>query len=155
MNKNYYVYGNTVRELEQPGRRERRSREEIETARRKKNRRNAARRNRERVLRMNKGYVVFLSLCVLLSAFAAVSLIQMQSQMSQRMKNVANLESQIANLRADNDAKYKELTTSVDLEYVKDVAMNQLGMTYATEEQVIYYSIDNENYMDQYSNIPE
>ena len=71
------------------------------------------------------------------------------------MKNVANLESQIANLRADNDAKYKELTTSVDLEYVKDVAMNQLGMTYATEEQVIYYSIDNENYMDQYSNIPE
>lgn len=155
MNKNYYVYGNTVRELEQPVRRERRSREEIETARRKKNRRNAARRNRERVLRMNKGYVVFLSLCVLLSAFAAVSLIQMQSQMSQRMKNVANLESQIANLRADNDAKYKELTTSVDLEYVKDVAMNQLGMTYATEEQVIYYSIDNENYMDQYSNIPE
>ena len=155
MNKNYYVYGNTVRELEQPVRRERRSREEIETARRKKNRRNAARRNRERVLRMNKGYVVFLSLCVLLSAFAAVSLIQMQSQMSQRMKNVANLESQIANLRADNDAKYKELTTSVDLEYVKAVAMNQLGMTYATEEQVIYYSIDNENYMDQYSNIPE
>lgn len=155
MNKNYYVYGNTVRELEQPVRRERRSREEIETARRKKNRRNATRRNRERVLRMNKGYVVFLSLCVLLSAFAAVSLIQMQSQMSQRMKNVANLESQIANLRADNDAKYKELTTSVDLEYVKDVAMNQLGMTYATEEQVIYYSIDNENYMDQYSNIPE
>lgn len=155
MNKNYYVYGNTVRELEQPVRRERRSREEIETARRKKNRRNAARRNRERVLRMNKGYVVFLSLCVLLSAFAAVSLIQIQSQMSQRMKNVANLESQIANLRADNDAKYKELTTSVDLEYVKDVAMNQLGMTYATEEQVIYYSIDNENYMDQYSNIPE
>ena len=155
MNKNYYVYGNTVRELEQPVRRERRSREEIETARRKKNRRNAARRNRERVLRMNKGYVVFLSLCVLLSAFAAVSLIQMQSQMRQRMKNVANLESQIANLRADNDAKYKELTTSVDLEYVKDVAMNQLGMTYATEEQVIYYSIDNENYMDQYSNIPE
>ncbi|MEE1078702.1 MAG: hypothetical protein UIC64_06580 [Agathobacter sp.] len=155
MNKNYYVYGNTVRELEQPVRRERRSREEIETARRKKNRRNATRRNRERVLRMNKGYVVFLSLCVLLSAFAAVSLIQIQSQMSQRMKNVANLESQIANLRADNDAKYKELTTSVDLEYVKDVAMNQLGMTYATEEQVIYYSIDNENYMDQYSNIPE
>ena len=148
MNKNYYVYGNTVRELEQPVRRERRSREEIETARRKKNRRNATRRNRERVLRMNKGYVVFLSLCVLLSAFAAVSLIQIQSQMSQRMKNVANL-------RADNDAKYKELTTSVDLEYVKDVAMNQLGMTYATEEQVIYYSIDNENYMDQYSNIPE
>ena len=33
--------------------------------------------------------------------------------------------------------------------------MNQLGMTYASEEQVVYYSVENNNYMDQYSDIPE
>ena len=50
MNKTYYINGNTVRELEesQPIRRQRRSRQEIEEANRRKSRRNAARRNREK-----------------------------------------------------------------------------------------------------------
>ncbi len=157
MSRMYYVNGSTVRELEaQPVRRPQRpDRRKIEEEQRKKHRRNAARRNRERALCMNKGYVMFLSACVVVVAFAAVSLIQMQSQVSQRMKNIASLESQITDLKADNDARYKEIVTSVDLEYIKDVAMNQLGMNYATEEQVIYFSVENNNFMDQYSDIPE
>jgi hypothetical protein len=71
------------------------------------------------------------------------------------MKTIAALESQVTDLKADNDANYKRITTSVDLNEVKDIAMNQLGMTYATEEQIIYYSVENSNYMDQYSDIPQ
>ena len=41
MTKNYYIHGNTVRELEAPARQNRRTREEIEQAKRRKNRRNA------------------------------------------------------------------------------------------------------------------
>ena len=157
MSKTYYINGNTVRELEeaQPIRPERRSREEIERTRREKNRRNAARRNRERAFGMSSGYVFFLSICVAASAFSAVSLIQTQSSVTQKMKNVAVLQSQIEDLQSDNNARYKEITNSVDLNYIKDVAMNQLGMTYASEEQVVYYSVENNNYMDQYSDIPE
>ena len=157
MSKTYYINGNTVRELEeaQPIRRERRSREEIERSRREKNRRNAARRNRERAFGMSKGYVFFLSVCVAASAFSAVSLIQTQSSVSQKMKNVAVLQSQIEDLQSDNSARYKEITNSVDLNYIKDVAINELGMSYASEEQVVYYSVENNNYMDQYSDIPE
>lgn len=98
---------------------------------------------------------MFLSACVAVVALAAVSLIQMQSQVSQRMKNIAALESQITDLKADNDARYKEIVTSVDLEYIKDVAINQLGMNYASEEQVSYFSVENNNFMDQYEDIPE
>ena len=65
------------------------------------------------------------------------------------------MQSQIEDLRADNDARYKEITTSVDLNYIKDVAMNQLGMSYATEDQVVYYSVEKNNFMDQYSDIPQ
>lgn len=157
MNKTYYINGNTVRELEeaQPVRRERKSRQEIEEAKRRKSRRNAARRNREKALTMSKGYVLFLSACVFASAYAAFSLIQIQSQVSQRMRNVAAIESQIQDIRADNDAKYKEITASVDLNHIKDVAMNELGMKYATEDQIVYYSVENNNYMDQYSDIPQ
>ena len=160
MSRTYYVNGSAVRELEtqpvrQPERRPRTDRRKIEEEQRKKHRRNAARRNRERAFYMNKGYVIFLSACVAVVAFAAVSLIQMQSQVSQRMRNIASLESQITDLKADNDARYKEIITSVDLDYIKDVAINQLGMNYATEDQIIYFSVENNNFMDQYSDIPE
>ena len=158
MSNRYYVNGNTVRQMEampvrQPTKRP--DRKQLEEHKRRKIRRNAARRNRARMLYMSKGYVSFLTVCVAIVAFAAVSLIQIQSQLTQRMENIAALESQITDLKADNDARYKEIVTSVDLEYIKDVAMNQLGMQYATEEQVIYYSVENNNFMDQYSDIPE
>ena len=156
MKKTYYVNGSTVRQLEaQPVRRERIDRTKIQEEQKKKRRRNAAKRNRERALHMSRGYVAFLTLCVGVVAFAAVALVQIQSQVTQRMEHIAALESQITDLKADNDARYKEIVTAVDLDYIKDVAMNQLGMQYATEDQIIYYSVENNNFMDQYSDIPE
>lgn len=155
MAKNYYVNGNTVRELEAPVRRPERSREELEEIRRRKRRRNAARRNRQRELEMNRGYLVFLTLCVLVIAASSVMFVKMQSQMTSRMRSVASLESQVLDLRADNDARYKNITTSVDLNHIKEVATKKLGMTYPKENQVVYYSVENSNYMDQYRDIPK
>ncbi len=43
----------------------------------------------------------------------------------------------------------------MDLNYIKDVAINELGMSYATEDQIVYFSVENNNFMDQYSDIPE
>ena len=156
MKQTYYVNGSTVRQMEaRPVRQPRPDRRKIEEKQREKRRRSAVKRNRERALHMSKGYVTFLSACVIVVAFAAVSLVQIQSQVTQRMKHIAALESQITDLKADNDARYKEIVTSVDLDYIKDVAINELGMTYASEEQIVYFSIENENFMDQYSDIPE
>ena len=156
MKQTYYVNGSTVRQLDaQPVRKERIDRTKIKEQQDKKRRRRAAKRNRERALHMSRGYVAFLTLCVGVVAFAAVALIQTQSQVTQRMEHIAALESQITDLKADNDARYKEIVTSVDLDYIKDVAINELGMQYATEEQIIYYSVENNNFMDQYSDIPE
>jgi hypothetical protein len=83
----------------------------------------------------------------------AAMYINVQSRMTNRMKTVASLQSQVIDLQADNDARYKALTSSVDLNHIKEVAMDELGMTYPKESQVIYYSIDNSNYMDQYEDI--
>lgn len=152
----YYVNGSTVRQMEAvPVRQPKPDRRKIEENQRRKSRRNAVRRNRERALHMSRGYVAFLSVCVVVVACAAVALIQIQSQVTQRMEHIAALESQITDLKADNDARYKEIITSVDLNHIKDVAINELGMQYATEEQVIYYTVENNNFMDQYSDIPE
>ena len=58
-------------------------------------------------------------------------------------------------MKDDNDARYKQITTSVDLNAIKDAAINRLGMKYASQDQIVYYSVDKNNYMDQYSDIPE
>lgn len=156
MKQSYYVNGSTVRQIgAQPVRRERIDRRQEEINKQKKRRQNAARRNRERALHMSRGYVAFLTICVGIVAFAAVSLIQIQSQVTQRMEHIAALQSQITDMKADNDARYKEIVTSVDLEQIKDVAINELGMQYATEEQIVFFSVENDNFMDQYSDIPE
>jgi len=155
MKETYFVNGSTVRQMEAQPVRKKVDRRKIQEQQQKKRRRNAAKRNRERALHMSRSYVAFLTLCVGVIAFAAVSLVQIQSQVTQRMEHIAALESQITDLKADNDARYKEIVTSVDLDYIKDVAVNELGMQYATEDQIIYYSVVNDNFMDQYSDIPE
>ena len=155
MKETYFVNGSTVRQMEAQPVRRKVDRRKIQEQQQKKRRRTAAKRNRERALHMSRGYVAFLTLCVGVVAFAAVALVQIQSQVTQRMEHIAALESQITDLKADNDARYKEIVTSVDLDYIKDVAMNELGMQYATQDQIIYYSVANDNFMDQYSDIPE
>ncbi len=155
MKETYFVNGSTVRQMEAQPVRRKVDRRKIQEQQQKKRRRTAAKRNRERALHMSKSYVAFLTLCVGVVAFAAVALVQTQSQVTQRMEHIAALESQITDLKADNDARYKEIVTSVDLDHIKDVAMNELGMQYATQDQIIYYSVANDNFMDQYSDIPE
>lgn len=154
MARNYYINGNTVRELETPVRPQRRNPEEIEELNRKRRRKRAARRNRQRAMGMSRGYVAFLTMCVMVVALFAGILVQMQAQVTTRMNHIAALQSQVGDLKADNDAKYKNLMTSVDLNHIKDVAIHELGMSYPDQEQVVYYTVETRNFMDQYCDIP-
>ena len=61
----------------------------------------------------------------------------------------------IADLKADNDEAYKRINTAVDLDAVRETAINDLGMFYATGDQIVYYSVDKSDYMNQYNEIPE
>ena len=104
MNKTtYYINGNAVRELDEaaPVRRPQKSTRELEEIRRKKNRRKSARRNQERALSMNRAFVAFLTACVAASALVSVSLIQIRSNVTQQMNEVAALESRINDMKAD------------------------------------------------------
>lgn len=154
--RDFYIDGTTVREFgPQPVRKPGKSKEELERIRRKKIRRNAARRNREKAMYMSRSNVVFLSFCVLMVSMAASGVVYFQSQMTHKVKEIAALESQINDLKADNDEQYKRVMGSVDLDHIKEVAINDLGMRYPTRDQIVYYTVDKTNFMDQYQDIPE
>ena len=153
---NYYVDGNTVRRMEAVPdyRRQREERERREREEEQKRRRRIARRNQEQVLRVSRSYVVFLTMVALVFAVFAGLYICIQSDITARMHTISNLESQIADVRAENDEAYKRINTSVDLESIRNVAMLQLGMSYAKESQIVYYSVGDDDYMNQYGEIP-
>lgn len=152
-----YVDGNTVRKLQSmPERieRETRERERRETEENRRAR-YAARRNRERAKQMSAGYLVFLTLAVILTVGVCICYIQLQAEINNRMNNIAALDSQILELQIENDAALKRIETSVNLDEIKETAMNEMGMVYPTQEQLVYFTVDTDDYMNQYQDIPE
>lgn len=157
-----YIEGNTVRrtdampddwESQQKRRREREQREQKERQRARRQRA-IARRNQDKALIMNRGYVAFLSMAAIVTCMTAGFYIKLQSDITIRLEHIAALETSVNNLKAENDATGKRLATSVRMEDVKKQAVDVLGMGYPSEDQIVYYEIDHADFMSQYSEIP-
>lgn len=149
-----YVDGNTVRRMEAaPDYRREREEQKRQEERMRKQR--VASRNQERVAHMNRGYVAFLAFATALIAGAAAMYVNLQSSINVHMKTISALESHVSDLRADNDATEKRIEASVDITDIKDTAVNELGMVYAGADQIVHYTIEKEDYMNQYEDIPE
>lgn len=111
--------------------------------------------NRQKALQMGRGYVFFLALVSTATLFMCVRYIQLRSNVTSQIKTLANLESELNQLTAENDALYNQTVNDVDLEHIKDVAINELGMNYATEDQIVWYSNNTTNsYVRQYQDVP-
>ena len=144
---NTYEDGSAVRELweeeEEPGRRP----AEPEVSERTKQ-------NRARARSIGIGYVAFLTAVCLVSLFLCIHYLQLRSQLINQTETIAAMESKLSRLRADNDAYYKQAQASLDLEAIRETALNDLDMHYAGESQIRYYSVDGESYVRQYKEVP-
>lgn len=165
MDRRYYVNGSSALqeeyEVERPSRstrdkrQERRLREEQARIQLEAKQRRHAKLNRMNAVVMSPAYMLFLSVGTVAIAFAIYFMVSTQTSLNSGMRQIASLQSQLEDARAKNDARYKEITTNVDLNSVKAVAINQLGMDYATMDQIVFYNVEKSNYMDQYGDIPQ
>ena len=103
---------------------------------------------------MNFGYVVFLMAALVLSSVILVNYINIQSQNKALKETIARKESQLNSMKMANDEEYSRIISSVDLAYVKDVAINELGMQYAQEGQVVTIETQGDDYVRQYAQMP-
>lgn len=124
--------------------------DEQERRRQLRERRNLARAKRMSAL----NFVLMLTATAMIFGMCAVY-IQLQSELNSRMSYAAELESNLIALRTDNDIMEKRIETSVNYDEVKTRAMDELGMVYPTREQVVYYHIDEVDYMEQYEEVPD
>ena len=113
------------------------------------------RQNRSRALHMNKGYVLFLAMAAFITLVACTKYLQLQSEITDRSERITALQQELADKKEANTTKYNAIVTSINLEEVRERAMNDLGMVYAQEEQVITYKNPANVSVRQYADIPE
>ena len=112
-----------------------------------------AQRNREKAMAMNKGFVLFLTAVSIAVLFTCINYLQVKSEITASMKNVANLESELAQLKEDNDAYYSQVTSAVDISEIKKKAIGELGMKYPSEDQIQTYTTEGNSYVRQYQDV--
>lgn len=142
---NIYMQGNTARRLQAvPDRNEPVRKVSART-----------RRNRERAKHMNIGSVLSMAVAMVAAGFILTWYLTLQSDITNSIKHIAALESELNQLKRDNDENYSRITSDIDLEEVKRVAIQELGMTYAREGQIVTFNGEGSDYVRQTGDIPD
>ena len=142
----YYVQGNAVRRLDVTREIERRP---------VKKANNTARKNRERAKHMSAGYVMFLCIAMLVTGIILTNYIGLQSDITNSVKHISSLEKQLNDLKLANAEEYSRITSSVNLEEIRRIAIQELGMQYAEEGQIIPFTSQTNDYVKQMADIPQ
>ncbi len=112
------------------------------------------RRNREKARFMNLNKVAFLLASMVLVGVVLYGYLSLQSANTAAAAEIAALESQLNTMKLDNDEEYSRIMSSVNLEEIKIRAIEELGMQYAQEGQVIEVPCAAEDYVRQYQAMP-
>ncbi len=151
--KRYYIEGSAAREINEPlpTREERRIEEQRrkERVRRERERRRAEAARRNRLSAMKAAAVTL----VISSVFGFY--LYLQNDINKNMKEVASVENRITEKKSDIASRRNAMASGMNLNNVRDIAANQLGMVYAGSDQIVYYSVDDTDYMTQYEDIPK
>ena len=114
-----------------------------------------AQKNRAKAMSMSRGFVIFIAVVSAAVLFCCINYLQLKSQYTSRINEVAALESELAQLREDNDAYESQVTSNVDLSRIKKIAIGRLGMKYPSKDQTMTYTTEGGSYVRQYQDIPD
>lgn len=101
----------------------------------------------------NAAYVLFLTVAFAVTSVMLIGYIRMESSITQSVKQVAALQSQLNNLKTENDEMKNRIDSSINLEEIRRIAITELGMTYAGQGQIVEIPDDGSDYVRQYADI--
>lgn len=103
---------------------------------------------------LGAGYVAFVAFMCAAALLSCVRFLWLKEVVTTQRNAIAVQETKLTKLRSENDALLESLVNALDWEYIRDAATNRLGMKYAGEEQVEWYSTDGDGYVRQYRDVP-
>lgn len=143
-----YVYGNTVRKEELAARlKEAPSFETLLEQEGEERRRKRA--------GINLSFALFLCVAILVMGYALVSYLTIQSDIANLVDNISGYEQTLNNLTLENDDNYSKMVNTVDYDVIRKVAIEELGMVYASKEQIVTYTRERSDYVRQLNDLSD
>lgn len=110
---------------------------------------------RQKKMNMSFLYVAFLAGAIVFIGYALISYIRLQAEITATVDRISGYEQTLNNITLANDDEYSKMVNGVDLEEVKRIAVEELGMVYADESQIVTYSREHSDYVRQLKDIPD
>lgn len=104
---------------------------------------------------ISKASLFVLTLAIGATLYFCIEFLMLQHQVSKMEKDIISLERSLATIRNENDAAYEQINMVYDLDYVYSIAVNELGMVYPNNNEIITFKKTEESYVRQYADIPE
>ena len=98
-------------------------------------------------------YVLFLMAAVTVMGYALISYLKLQSDIAGLSDNISYYETKLNNLTLANDDEYSKMINAVDFDEIRRIAIEELGMVYASEDQIISYVRENSDYVRQINDL--
>ncbi|MBO4835805.1 MAG: hypothetical protein J5483_06805 [Lachnospiraceae bacterium] len=108
-----------------------------------------------KVSRQKKMISVFLTgIAAVLLVALCIAMLTIAGENNGLKTEISRLESQVSELKSQNDSRQYDLNSAVDLNYVVKVATEELGMVRSTSGQIRTYSTAESEYIQQVAEIP-
>jgi len=104
---------------------------------------------------ISKASLFVLTLAIGATLYFCIEFLMLQNEVSKMEKDIIKMEKTLATLKNENDAAYEQINMVYDLDYVYDVAVNELGMVYPNNNETITFKKTEESYVRQYADIPD
>lgn len=131
------------------------ARRENESQQKKNKKKVSVRNQKKQKPKLNRKFVYSVLAGCIMVTMASTHYLQLKSEMAIQKKRLTSQKLEYSELKADNDAYYSEVLSSVDLETIRKKALDEFGMKHATEDQIKYYTPDGDGYVRQYQEVPE
>lgn len=140
----YYTYGSVAHELEPDYRPY--IEEEERLKRQKEQQRQLAAERRE-----NRAHALRVCLVIFILFAGCIAFMGMHVVVANAQVQVRQQKSQLTDLKAQNAILESELAEQIDLDYIKQEAINRLGMSEPQPYQIVYIDVPKQSYTIQYA----
>ena len=96
-----------------------------------------------------------LTIAIVATLFFCIEFLMLQYQVGRMEKEIISMESSLNKSKNENDAAYEQINMVYDLDYVYSIAVNELGMVYPNNNEVITFEGIDNSYVRQYADIPK
>lgn len=110
-------------------------------------------RKKNRTIRLKSA--MFLTVAFALLAGVITYYLMLQSDITNSVNSIAAGERVLNELRLENDENYNRINGNVNLEEIRRVAIQELGMQYADAGQVVTFNGEGSDYVRQIGQIPK